>query len=117
QMIERRLGQLEEDEREVLAVGRVAGVEFSAASVAGALRRAPAEVEECCDELPRRHLFIRALGAREWPDRTVASRYGFVHALHRSVLYQAIAPARRRELHQSIGERADTGYGGPAACN
>jgi DNA-binding winged helix-turn-helix (wHTH) protein/tetratricopeptide (TPR) repeat protein len=111
QMIERRFGQLEEDEREVLAVGSVAGVEFSAASVAGALRRAPAEVEECCDELARRHLFIRSLGAREWPDRTVASRYGFVHALHRSVLYQAIAPARRRELHQAIGEREETGYG------
>src|SRR5437867_6822 len=64
QMIERRIGQLEEDERRVLAAGSVAGMEFSAASVAAGLQRAPAEVEECCDELARRHLFIRSLGAR-----------------------------------------------------
>src|SRR2546425_167401 len=105
QMIERRIGQLEEDERRVLAAGSVAGMEFSAASVAAGLQRAPAEVGESCDELARRHLFIRSLGAREWPDRTVTSRYGFMHALHRSTLYQGISPARRREGHQSIGER------------
>jgi len=111
QMIERRMGQLEEDERQVLAAGSVAGMEFSAASVAAALQRAPAEMEESCDELAHRHLFIRALGASEWPDRTVASRYRFVHALHRSALYQGISSARRREFHQSIGEREEMGYG------
>src|SRR5262249_9437135 len=105
QMIERRLGQLEEYERRVLSAGSVAGMEFSAASVAAALQQAPAEVEKCCDELARRHLFIRPLGAGEWPDRTVASRYRFVHALHRNALYQGLSPARRRELHRSIGDR------------
>src|SRR5439155_1446351 len=55
QMIERRMGQLEEDERQVLAAGSVAGMEFSAASVAAALQRAPAEMEESCDELAHRH--------------------------------------------------------------
>jgi len=111
QMIERRMGQLEEDERRVLAVGSVAGMEFSAASVAAALDRKPAEVEECCEELARRLLFIRSLGAGEWPDRTVVSRYRFVHALHRNALYEGISPARRRELHQSIAEREEAGYG------
>ena len=111
QMIERRMGQPEKDEREVLTAASVAGMEFSAASVAAALDRAPAEVEECCDELARRQLFIRPLGASEWPDRTVASRYRFVHVLHRNALYEGISPARRRELHQSIGEREELGYG------
>ena len=111
QMIERRMGQLGEDERQVLAAGSVAGMEFSAASVAAALHRTPADVEESCDELARRQLFIRSLGAGEWPDRTVASRYRFVHALHRNALYQSISPARRREFHQSIGEREEMGYG------
>ena len=60
---------------------------------------------------PGGQLFIRSLGAREWPDRTVASRYGFMHALHRNALYQGIAPARRRALHQTIGEREETGHG------
>jgi DNA-binding winged helix-turn-helix (wHTH) protein/tetratricopeptide (TPR) repeat protein len=111
QMIERRMGQLGEDERQVLAAGSVAGMEFSAASVAAALQRAPAKVEETCDELAQRHLFIRSLGAGEWPDRTVAARYRFVHALHRNALYQSISPARRREFHQAIAEREEMGYG------
>ena len=111
QMLERRIGQLEEEERRVLAAGSVAGMEFSAASVAAALQRPPAEVEECCDRLTRRRLFIRSLGVGEWPDRTVASRYRFVHAMYRNALYQGISPARRREFHQSIGEREEMGYG------
>jgi len=68
-------------------------------------------VEESCDELAHRYLFIRSLGAGEWPDGTVASRYRFVHALHRNALYEGISPARRRELHQSIGEREEVAYG------
>jgi DNA-binding winged helix-turn-helix (wHTH) protein/tetratricopeptide (TPR) repeat protein len=116
QMIERRIGQLEKDEREVLNAASVAGMEFSAASVAAAIHRAPAEVEECCDKLARRQLFIRPLGAAEWPDRTVASRYRFMHVLHRNAFYEGISLARRRELHQSIGEREELGYG-DRACD
>jgi hypothetical protein len=86
-------------------------MEFSTSSAAAALDRKPAEVEECCEELARRLLFIRSLGAGEWPDRTVASRYRFVHALHRNALYEAISPARRRELHMSIAEREEVGCG------
>src|SRR4029453_1264878 len=58
QMTERPLGQLEEDEREVLAVGSVAGVEFSAASVAGALRRGPAGGGGGCGRAGGRALFL-----------------------------------------------------------
>src|SRR5262249_22290562 len=72
QMIERRMDQLEEEERQILTAGSVAGMEFSVASVAAALHRDPAEVEERCEKLARRHLFIRSLGGDEWPDRTVA---------------------------------------------
>jgi DNA-binding winged helix-turn-helix (wHTH) protein/tetratricopeptide (TPR) repeat protein len=111
QMIERRMGQLEEDERQLLATGSVAGMEFSAASVAAALQRTPAEVEKLCDDLVHRHLFIRSLGAYEWLDRTVAARYRFVHALHQNVLYRAISPVRRREIHRAIAEREEIGYG------
>jgi tetratricopeptide (TPR) repeat protein len=89
QMIERRITQLGDEERQILAAGSVAGMDFSAASVAAALERPPSEVEERCDELARRQLFIRSLGAREWPDRSVSSCYGFMHALHRRALYEA----------------------------
>ncbi len=39
QMIERRIGQLGQDEQRILGAGSVAGMEFSAASVAAALGR------------------------------------------------------------------------------
>jgi DNA-binding winged helix-turn-helix (wHTH) protein/tetratricopeptide (TPR) repeat protein len=110
-MIEHRIAQLDDEDRPILAAGSVAGMEFSAASVAAALQRSTGEVEERCDELTRRQLFIRPLGVREWPDRTVASSYEFMHALHRTALYQGIAPTRRRYLHQTIGQREEIGHG------
>src|SRR5262245_747639 len=114
QAIERRIGQLDEAERRVLTAGGVAGMEFSAASVAAALHVTTTEVEACCDNLTRRHLFIRSVGAGQWPDGTVASRYRFEHALHRHGLYQDVSPAWRRELHRSIAEREELGYGARA---
>ena len=111
QMIDRQIGRVGKDEQHMLEAGSVAGMEFSAASVAAAMDRTVADVEERCDELVRGQLFLRSLGAREWPDRTLATRYAFVHALHRHTLYQRISPGRRRELHQSIGVREETGYG------
>jgi len=111
QMIERQIGRLERDEQRILEAGSVAGMEFSSAAVAPAIEWKPLEVEERCDELARRQFFIRALGAREWPDRTLAGRYGFMHALYRKTLYRRISPARRRALHQSIGEREEAGHG------
>jgi hypothetical protein len=110
-MIEWRIGQLDDDQRRVLAVGSVAGMEFSAASVAAALGSTPADVETWCDELVRRHLFIRSVGTGEWPDRTVALRYRFVHALHQNALYHGIPTERRRELHRLIAEREELGHG------
>ena len=111
QMIERRIEQLGGAERRILAAGSVDGIEFSVASVAAALQQGTGEVEETCDDLARRQLFIRSLGAREWPDRTVASRYGFMHALHRNAFYEGIPPSRRRDLHQAIGQREEIGHG------
>jgi len=111
QMIDRQIGRVGKEEQHMLEAGSVAGMEFSAVSVAAAMEQPVADVEERCDELVRGQLFLRSLGAREWPDRTVATRYAFVHALHRNTLYQRISPGRRRELHQSIGEREETGYG------
>ena len=114
QMIDRQIGRVGKEEQHMLEAGSVAGMEFSAVSVAAAMEQPVADVEERCDELVRGQLFLRSLGAREWPDRTVATRYAFVHALHRNTLYQRISPGRRRELHQSIGEREETGYAGRA---
>src|SRR5262249_54888626 len=111
QMIERQLSRLDPDEQRFLEAGSVADMEFSPAAGAPPLGDKPQSVQSRCDALAQRQLFIRSLGPREWPDGTVATRYRFAHALHRSTLYQRIAPGRRRALHQAVGEREEAGHG------
>ena len=95
----------------MLEAGSVAGMEFSAASVAAAMvGRWPTWRSAVTGSRGASSSCARS-APREWPDRTLAARYAFVHALHRKTLYQRTSPARRRELHQAIGEREETGYG------
>ena len=63
------------------------------------------EVEERCAGLARREQLLRARGTAEWPDGTVAARYGFIHALYQEVVYERVTAGRRVRLHQRIGER------------
>ena len=55
--------------------------------------------------------FLRASGTAEWPDGTVAARYGFRHALYQEVLYERITARGRSSLHRQIGEREEEAYG------
>ena len=110
-MIDRQVSRLTLEEQRILAAASAAGMEFSVASVAAAIDRPVDEVDEWCSGLARQHLFLRALGPREWPDRTMTARFAFNHALHRQTLYQGLPLARRRALHQAIGEREEAAYG------
>jgi len=69
------------------------------------------QVEDQGEELVRREHFLRASGTAEWPDGTVAARYGFLHALYQEVVYQRLTARQRQRLHQRIGEREEAGYG------
>jgi predicted ATPase len=111
QLIERQIERPSPADQRVLEVASVAGVEFSAAAVAAGLATEGEEVEERCTGLTRRELFLRASGTAEWPDGTVAARYGFRHALYQEVLYDRIPAGRRQRLHQRIGEREEVAYG------
>jgi predicted ATPase len=111
QLIERQIDQVSLVDQRVIEVASVAGVEFSAAAVASGLEITTREVEERCVELVRRSLFLAPGGSTEWPDGTIATRYGFQHALYQQVLYERIPTARCIELHQRIGERTERAYG------
>jgi DNA-binding winged helix-turn-helix (wHTH) protein/predicted ATPase len=111
QMIEEQLARVSVDEREVLEAASVAGAEFSAAAVAAAAEQSTEAVEARCDALVRHEQFLRARGTSEWPDGTIAARYGFIHALYQEVLYERLAVSRRSRLHRQIGERLEQGYG------
>ena len=111
QMIQRNLERLAPDEEEALEAASVAGIEFSAATVAAALEKPLSEIEMCCSRLTRREQFISATGAVDWPDGSSATRFRFQHALYRDVLYARVPPNGRAQLHQRILGCLETAYG------
>jgi predicted ATPase len=111
QLIAQQIERLSPETQRMLEVASVAGVEFSAAAVAAGMETEVDGIEEKCEALVRREHFLRARGTAEWPDGTVAARYGFLHALYQDVLYHWLTARRRQRLHQQIGERVEQAYG------
>ncbi|MBI3248770.1 MAG: AAA family ATPase [Deltaproteobacteria bacterium] len=113
-LIEQQLERLSPEEQQVLEVGSVTGMEFSAAAVAAGLEAEEEEIEERCEGLARRGQFLRSQGLREWPDGTAAAHYSFIHSVYQDVLYDRITVARRSRWHRQIGEREEQAYGSRA---
>jgi tetratricopeptide (TPR) repeat protein len=111
QMVLQQLDRVHTADRGVFDAASVAGVEFSVAVVAAALEKSIGEIEERCETFVRAEQFLYARGVDEWPDKTVAARYGFIHGLYREVIYDRIPAARRTELHRKIAEREEQAYG------
>ena len=111
QMIEKQIERLDRGQQRVLEVAAVAGAEFLAAAIAVGLERGLTEVEEQCEELDRRRLFLRTTGVCSMPNGVVTTRYGFIHTLYQEVVYQRVATGRRVRLHQLIGKRIEEVYG------
>ena len=115
QMVDKQIERLTPQEEALLSVASVAGMEFSAA-IASVDGIAPDEAEARCAGLARRGQFLRATGAAEWPDGTVAGRYAFIHALYQNVLYARVLIGHRVGLHARIGARLEQAYGRHAAA-
>lgn len=111
QLVEKQLEQLLEEEQQVLGATSVVGVEFSAAAVAAGLAQPVEQVEEWCEGMVRRHLFLHSPERYAGPERRQAARYRFLHALYQSVVVERLTPARRRQLHRRVGEWKEGAYG------
>lgn len=114
QLVEQQLRLLSPEDQAVLEAASVAGMAFSAATVAAGLERPEEEAEERCATLARREQFLHAGGIANWPDGTVAARFRFMHHLYQEVLYERVPAGQRRRLHHRIGRRLETGYGAEA---
>ncbi len=108
------MGRLSAEEQGVLQAASVVGMEFSAMVVTAALEADVVQVEEWCEALVRRHLFLQPSGRSPQPERRQAARYRFLHSLHHSLWYDRLSTAQRRQLHQRIGEREEQVYGARA---
>ena len=98
QLIEQQVGRLDVQDQRLLDAASVVGTEFSAAAVAAAIADDLLTVEGHCEQLARRGTVLQGRGTLEWPDGTVAGRYGFVHALYQDVLYTRLPAAQRVRL-------------------
>lgn len=105
QMIEARIDRLSEEERPALEVASVAGVSFSTAVSAAGANMDMESCENSCEELSRRRQKVHSADPQHFPDGIASSRYEFVHALYREVLYQRQSPGRRAKLHLRVAER------------
>lgn len=111
QLIETQIDRLDSADQRILEAASVAGAEFPAAAVSAALEHDRTDVELRCDELSRRHQFIKDGGAQVLPTGQAVGRYGFVHAVYRHVLYERMSASRRMQLHRRIGLRSEELYG------
>ena len=110
-MIQRKIETLVEADRHLLIAAGVQGYEFDSAVVARALERDAAQVEERLDELERVHAFIRRVGEREMPDRTLSVRCRFVHVLYQNVLYGSVPPTRKAALSAAVANALAAHHG------
>ena len=104
-------GRLSSAEQQTLEAASIAGMEFSAATVAAALTTATELIERQCEQLTERQQFLRRLGVEEWPDGTLAARYGFLHAVYQQVWHERVSPTQLQHYHRQIGERRERAYG------
>ncbi len=107
-MIEAQIDRLTPQEQRALEVASVAGTVFSPEICAAAANLGPETFEGLCQELSCRHHIVRPAGWQQFPEGAVCSRYEFVHALYREVLYRRLAAAHRAKLHRRIGDRLET---------
>src|SRR5262249_30320147 len=78
--------------------------------VAAGLEADLVDVDARLARLARSEQLVRTAGESAWPDGTVAGRYELTHSLYRHVLYDRVAPARRRQLHQRIAARLEAAH-------
>lgn len=110
QAIDRQIERLPAAALQLAEVASLVGLEFSTAAVSAAAGLPAAEVEAACHAIAREYPILRASGTEEWPDGTLASRFGFTHALYREALYERLPAGRRLQLHLRIGERLALAY-------
>ncbi len=111
-LLETQLRTLKYAERDLLMTAAAVGAEFSSLAVAAASDMPLEHVEEICETLARQSRFIRTIGVVDWPSGGVGQAYAFRHQLYRGALYETLVPARRRAMHQRIGEAIEKGYAG-----
>src|SRR5215471_4000551 len=110
-MIERKIAQLNEEDRKLLTAASVQGYEFDSALVAEVAGIEADEVEERLEKLERVFGFVKLVSEAELPDRTLSLKYRFVHVLYQNALYNSLRATRKATLSRSVAQTLENSYG------
>lgn len=115
-MIERKIGQLGDEDCKLLSVASVQGYEFDSAVLARILGLEADVIEERLETLERVFSFVRLVQEASFPNHQLTLRYRFVHVLYQNALFKALRTTRRATLSREValalegfwGERASS---------
>jgi DNA-binding winged helix-turn-helix (wHTH) protein len=101
-IIDHYIAKLTSDQRLVLSVAAVCGIQFCINTISGALERDAAWVGQTCDDLSREQLWLVA-PRPQGGNNAAELPYSFRHALFRQVLYEHTNLSVRSQLHRKVG--------------
>jgi tetratricopeptide (TPR) repeat protein len=103
-VIGRKIEQLEEIDRTLLAAASMQGLEFDSRLAAIAVGLGLADTENRLRRLEAVHSLIAARDEGDPEEAIPGQRYGFVHVLYHEALYGLMTPARRAEVALLIAD-------------
>jgi predicted ATPase len=110
-MIQRKIEQLTDADRKLLAAASVQGYEFDTAVVSRLVGLDPADAEERLESLEHVYGFVRRSEERTLPAGLLSVRYRFVHVLYQNALFASLAPSRRVSLSALAADVLLAAYG------
>ncbi|HEX4948909.1 MAG TPA: protein kinase [Blastocatellia bacterium] len=110
-MIERKIAQLNEDDRKLLVAASVQGYAFDSAVVAHVLQSEADEVEERLEKLEQVFAFVRLVSEAEFPNRMLTLKYRFVHVLYQNALYAGLRLTRKVALSRAVAQTLEEFFG------
>ncbi len=103
-MIERKIAQLNDEDRNLLVTASAQGYEFDSAVLAEVLNLEADDVEAQLETLERVFAFVKLVSEAEFPNRVLTLKYRFVHVLYQNALYASLRATRRAALNATVAQ-------------
>ncbi|HEU0121772.1 MAG TPA: protein kinase [Bryobacteraceae bacterium] len=110
-MIERKITQLQEEDRKLLSAASVQGYEFDSAVLVRVLGSDPDWVEERLETLDRVYSFVKLVREATFPNQELTLRYRFVHVLYQNALFGDLRATRRATLSREVAQALEAFHG------
>jgi TolB-like protein/Tfp pilus assembly protein PilF/predicted ATPase len=110
-LIQKKLAQLGEEDRRLLAAASVQGDDFDSTIIAQVLAIDTADIEERLDRLERTYALVQCVEEGRLPDGSLNLHCRFVHVLYQNAIYEGLMPSRRAALSRSVAEALARAYG------